>query len=196
MLSAQKRDPDVLWKPVVTDEFQAINTEYSEGMPSLTADECEMFFHSDRPEGSAGRKDLWVATRPHPSAPWKSPRNLEEINSTAAETQPSVSADGLTLWWTNRTKGEIWQASRETRKDRFGTPRRVLFPEDSYRWEGHFEVSSTWPAPGAPAYFIRDCSKVKGTVNTDIFMVTWLPEGTAAFSSSNGANAGGQPGGN
>jgi hypothetical protein len=168
-----KRDPTAQWRAVSSEELKIINTvEYTEGMPSLTADECEIYFHSDRPE-RAGKRDLWVATRSSPLSPWGSPRNLDEINSRADERQPSISSDGLTLWWTKTNGGEIWQATRANRKSRFGQAHLVKPPVNSYAWEGHFEVSPEWPAPGAQAYFVRNCSEVKGQFQTDILVVTW-----------------------
>ncbi|MBN1459360.1 MAG: serine/threonine protein kinase [Armatimonadetes bacterium] len=167
------------WKPVPADELKAINTRDNEGMPSLTPDECEIYFHSDR-HGTYGQNDIWVAVRASRDSPWGTPRNLEEINGLGNERQACISSDGLTLWWTKANAGEIWQASRKSRKSAFGPARLVEAPVNSYLPEGQLEVSPRWPAVGAPAYFVRDSGETKGTLSTDIFMVTWNPAPVAA----------------
>lgn len=171
----ESRHRDARWTPVLSEELQAINTpEYSEDMPSLTADEREIYFHSDRP-GGAGKRDLWVAIRPSDASPWDPPRPLDEINTLAEESQPSISSDGLTLWWTNRSKGEVWQAYRTKRGGRFRGTRRVEPPVNAYAWSGQFEVSPSWPAPGAPAYFIRSSAGSTEVWDFDILRCTWNP---------------------
>jgi hypothetical protein len=174
-----RRDSTARWERVLSDELQSINTaEYSEGMPSLTTDECEMYFHSDRPGGAGGR-DIWVATRSNPLSPWNAPRNLKEINGPGHGRQPCISSDGLTLWWTKAEAGEIWQASRESKESPFGTARLVEPPVNSYAWEGHFEVSASWPEPGSPAYFSRVRPNAEGRFQGATHRVTWNPAATS-----------------
>ncbi len=184
LATREVRHPSTRWEPFFSEELQAINTPaYNEGMPSLTEDECEIYFYSNRP-GGAGNNDIWVAIRSTPNSPWSTPRNLDEINSIVHERMPSISSDGLTLWWTNASAGKIFQASRENRESRFGSARHVVLTESNYAWEGQFEVSLDWPAPGATAYFVRNRSEVKGRFDCDILMVTWNPSPGLISSSS------------
>ena len=65
--------------------------------PNVRADGLEVVFSSSR-VGTLGGQDLWVATRGSLSAPWSAPVNLGPVvNTTAAETRPSLSRDGKQL---------------------------------------------------------------------------------------------------
>lgn len=82
-----------------------LNTTAQDGHPNLSQDGLEIYFFSNRP-GSAGN-DIYVATRTHWHAPWVVERLGSEVNSAAAETRPSLSWDGTTLYFgSNRPGGE------------------------------------------------------------------------------------------
>jgi Tol biopolymer transport system component len=165
--------PASTWNPWrAPDPFagvRGINSEQWEGMPSLTSDEQEIYFSSDRP-GGAGKSDIWVATRSDRDSPWGRPRNIEELNSPAPQVWPCISADGLTLWWNEFGYGEIRYSTREGREERFGKARSLDSPVNSECWEGHFDVSRDWPAPGSAAYFVRGYS----SKTMDIYCARWV----------------------
>jgi len=115
------------------DEIE-INTDAFEGAPSLSADGLEMYFVSDRPGGS-GSVDIWVTERKTKDSPWGAAVNLgPTVNCAAAENGPSISADGLELYfseaiWSSpspRTGGmgssDIWVTKRKTKDSPWGTP--------------------------------------------------------------------------
>lgn len=61
------------------------------------ADGLEVVFSSNR-SGTLGAQDIWVATRASLSSPWSAPANLgSAVNTSAAETRPSLSNDGNQL---------------------------------------------------------------------------------------------------
>ncbi len=65
--------------------------------PNVRADGLEVVLSSNRP-GTLGAQDIWVATRGSISAPWSAPVNLgPTVNTTAAESRPSLSRDGKQL---------------------------------------------------------------------------------------------------
>lgn len=65
--------------------------------PNVRADGLELVFSSNR-SGTLGAQDIWVATRSALSAPWSAPVNLgSAVNTTAAETRPSLSQDAKQL---------------------------------------------------------------------------------------------------
>ena len=92
-----------------------------DGGPSVSADGLTLYFVSDRPGGSGGL-DLWVATRIATGDPWQSPVNLGPIvNSEDGEAAPSISTDGLELYFdssSRRTGGQgdadLWVTRRAT----------------------------------------------------------------------------------
>ena len=76
-----------------------VNSADWDGSPSLSADGLSLFFHSDRPGGSAGF-DLWMTRRETKSDPWGPAENLgPPINSDKEESAPCISADGLELYF-------------------------------------------------------------------------------------------------
>ena len=96
----------------------AVNTAVDDGQPNVGSDGRELFFYSTR-AGGQGAADLYVSTRTHPLDAWSAPANLGAIvNGTAAETRPSLSWDGLSLYFgSTRAGGEgsadIYVATRQ-----------------------------------------------------------------------------------
>jgi Tol biopolymer transport system component len=105
-----------------------INTPTFDGGPSLSGDGLTLYLASDRP-GGAGGDDLWVSTRKTNSDAWQTPVNLgATINSSAGDASPSVSADGLELYFDSgrpggQGNGDIWVTTRARTSDAWGTPR-------------------------------------------------------------------------
>jgi hypothetical protein len=104
------------------------------GTPCMSADALTLYFASDRP-GGYGKWDLWVATRQSTAENWGEPVNLgPEVNTDAAEVMPSISADGLTLFfgdgnpfnWRARNGTandyQVWMTTRATRQSPWGKP--------------------------------------------------------------------------
>ena len=93
-----------------------VNSPSQESDPSLSTDGLSLFFRSNRAGGS-GNHDIWVATRATTDDEWGEPVNLgPPVNSSYAEADPSISADNLSLYfsdWTNPRSGgqgdfDIW----------------------------------------------------------------------------------------
>jgi Tol biopolymer transport system component len=81
------------------------NSAAEDGQPNLRRDGLELFFFSTRP-GTLGMADLYSATRAAGSDPWSTPVNLGAgVNSAAAETRPSLSWDGTTLYFGSTRPG-------------------------------------------------------------------------------------------
>ena len=72
----------------------------SGGAISVSADGLELYFTSDR-SGGLGYEDIWVSTRQSTDEPWSPPVNLTAVNSTYREAYPSISPDGLTLYFSD-----------------------------------------------------------------------------------------------
>lgn len=101
------------------------NTTSSDQNPQLSADGLELYFTSDRPGGS-GELDIFVAKRKAKDDPWEQAVNLgPKVNSAMAEIDPSISVDGLTLYfsdaiWRRPRPGgaggpDIWMTTRKSR---------------------------------------------------------------------------------
>ena len=83
-----------------------VNTHFEDGQPNLRRDGLELFFYSNRP-GTLGLADIYSATRKPGSGLWSPPVNLgPNVNSAnGAETRPSVSWDGTTLYFGSTRPG-------------------------------------------------------------------------------------------
>ena len=65
--------------------------------PNVRADGLEVVFSSNR-SGTLGAQDIWVATRATLADKWSAPVNVgPEVNTTVAESRPSLSKDGNQL---------------------------------------------------------------------------------------------------
>jgi hypothetical protein len=83
-----------------------VNTAFEDGQPNLRRDGREIFFFSNRP-GTLGMADIYAASRPSTFVPWSAPANLGAgVNSPdGAETRPSLSWDGTTLYFGSTRPG-------------------------------------------------------------------------------------------
>jgi len=87
-------------------------------------DDLTILFGSDRPPGTG----LYVATRVTPTSPFGTPAPLTAINATGAATGPTLTADGLTLYYaltTAQDPGDIYVTHRNSRADAFTAGTRV-----------------------------------------------------------------------
>ena len=90
----------------------------------LTPDELTIFFSSLR-AADAGSAELFVATRAKRTSAFGAPSNLgATINSKNADQMPSVTGDGLTLYFaTDRSFGShIWVSTRPSVASAFAAP--------------------------------------------------------------------------
>ncbi len=110
-----------------------VNTTFGEVSPCISGDSLFLFFTSDRPGGYGGA-DIWVAKRTSKDNPWGEAVNLGlKVNSPAYECFPSISSDGLTLFFTSgfltypaRPGGfggpDLWVTKRATKDNQWGEP--------------------------------------------------------------------------
>ena len=121
---ASKDDP---WGPCM-NIGAPVNTAYYDQAPSISADGLSLYFSSYIRPGGYGSDDLWVTTRASVSDPWGPPVNLgATVNSSSYDTMPSISADGLVLFFMSGRAGglggdDLWFTSRATKNDPWDSP--------------------------------------------------------------------------
>lgn len=113
-------DHDLYMSPMHGGVYQAgvalteVNTEKNEGQPNVRRDGQELFFWSDR-LGGQGMADIYSAEKLSVTGEWGTPHNLGPgVNSDKAETRPSLSWDGTTLYFGSTRTGnqDIYVTSR------------------------------------------------------------------------------------
>jgi outer membrane protein OmpA-like peptidoglycan-associated protein/tetratricopeptide (TPR) repeat protein len=109
-----KKD-DHLWGNATYLSKQINTDNYNEGAQSISQDGQYLFFTGcNRPDG-LGRCDIFISTMN--GSDWGKPKNLgAPINTSGWESQPSISADGRTLYFVSNRKGgyggyDIWKST-------------------------------------------------------------------------------------
>lgn len=112
------------WGPV-KDAGHTLNTDANEGAQSVSANGQIMVYTVCDEARVIGRCDIYYSTKVGDK--WTRPKNIgPPVNSRAKETQPSLSADGMTLYFASNRPGgkgglDIWVSKKDS-KNRWGSP--------------------------------------------------------------------------
>jgi Tol biopolymer transport system component len=90
-----------------------INRPAWDGNPRISTDGLSLYFDSFR-GGGRGNADIWVTTRITVDSVWRTPQNIGALNTSQADRDPSISSDGLTLYFSSKRSGnwDLYQATR------------------------------------------------------------------------------------
>jgi len=145
-----------------------INTPAGEWGVSISSDGLSLYFDTSQ-NGSAAIDDLWVATRATTEDDWSNPVSLgPTVNSGADDYVPSISADGLALYFTSGPgRGgygnyDLWVTTRATKDDPWGTPENLGPTVNSSAYDLDPGISSD----GRTLFFARGY----GTGQTEIWV--------------------------
>jgi len=128
IFTISRPDVDSGWgRPVNLGDV--INTASNEGSPDISADGLTLFFDSNR-SGGRGVDDIWLTTRPDVNSPWGAPQNELVYNSPVRDGGPSISDDGLLLFFHSTRSGgsggwDIWYSVRPTIGGLWSTPKNA-----------------------------------------------------------------------
>jgi hypothetical protein len=138
--------------------------------PSLTPDELTMVFTGTNVPGGLGGYDIWMGTRSSTSLPLGNFRDLAEINSTAWDFHPRLSADGLTLYFASDRNGtrQLFSATRASLNSLFGPPEHLSFFDSPGTWAEYPDISGD----GGTLYFTRASS----STSYDIYVSHTVPD--------------------
>ena len=161
----------------------AINSAFDDRPGHISRDDLTLYFHSNR-RGGAGGFDIYMATRENLSDPFGDVTNLAGgINASTGESSPSVSSDGLVMFFSDRPRApvrrggdggaDLWVAERESTDQPFGDVVNVdnfsLNSDVNSRFsEWNPSISRDWPALGSRLYFQSN--------RPGIYQATWVPE--------------------
>ena len=102
-----------------------VNGSYGEGAPCISHDGLSLYFGSGRPGGSGGW-DIYITTRATLEDLWGNPVNLgTAVNSASDESSPSISPDGLSLYFQSGRPGgtggiDIYVSTRTSTSEPWG----------------------------------------------------------------------------
>ncbi len=129
-----------------------VNTPGPEVAPCLSPDGLELYFSDEdlgdlgcrqrqRP-GGFGKADIWVSRRASKDAPWGEPENLgSTINTPEDEDAPSLSADGLSMYFMSSLRPDgygtydLYVSTRASTNDPWGPPQNLGPPINTSRAE-------------------------------------------------------------
>jgi outer membrane protein OmpA-like peptidoglycan-associated protein len=149
---------------------QTINSPAFEGMPSLSPDNRELYFVSDR-KGGYGGYDIWCSR--FENGLWQLPQNAgPSVNTPGNETTPYIAADNKTLFFASDHRpglgGTDLFVSRRQAGDQWTTAENLGYPINS----AHDERSEYVSMDGQTLYFASDRNGPAG--NYDLYQ-TMLP---------------------
>ena len=137
-----------------TNVGETVNSPYLDADASISADGLSLFFISNRPGGS-GDNDIWTSSRTSLQSPWQAPKNLGPIvNTPGAERTPSISPDGLTLFYVQRpttTLPNLFATSRSDANSPWQEPVNLGPKINTSR----VEIGPQLSADGSTFYFSR-----------------------------------------
>jgi len=137
-----------LWvakRPTIEDDWSEpenlgspANSQYSYWEPSISSDGLSLYFSDGHsalfgnrlPGGLGGQGDIWMITRETIHDAWGAPVNIGPAVNSQHAIHPSISADGLSLYFETYRPGSIvgsgrddfMVATRESTSDSFGNP--------------------------------------------------------------------------
>ena len=125
----------------------AVNTSGSDGSPDVSADGLTLYFDSLRIEGM-GSWDIWITTRQTTDSEWGPARPLPSpVNSYSSDAGPSISANGLSLYFASQRSGgygnfDLYVVTRRTIDEPWGTPLNIGPVVNSTGYDNHPGISA------------------------------------------------------
>jgi len=144
--SSNRSGNDQLYVSVYDGQFQSPTVApglagVSAVGPCLRGDGLEIVFNT----GGSAQTDLMHATRSSVTAAWDPPTPVTELNTSVDEGWPTLTADGLTIYFeSNRVAGQadIYQATRAALDQPFGPATPVVELSDPMFEDGDPDLSS------------------------------------------------------
>ena len=135
----------------------------------ISADGLTVYFDSDRLGGNGGW-DIWMARRETVNAPWGEPVNLgSKVNDARNQSSPSISNDGLSLFYNNGGLQRISVTLRATTDDPWGPPVLLGPAVNGQSWNHGAEISPD----GSVLYF--DSGRPGGLNKENFWQVQFIP---------------------
>ncbi|MHC4537158.1 MAG: M56 family metallopeptidase [Planctomycetota bacterium] len=192
------RDLWVTTRPTIGDDWESpvnmgpiVNSSLREQSSDISEDGLELYFSSGR-QGGFGSGDLWVTTRTTIDDPWVEPVNLgQKVNSSVDDHSPSISADGLLLYFASNRDGgfgsyDIWMTRRLTVSDPWGEPVNLGPTVNSQSGDSRPSISrdglalffgSVRPGPGYRNIYVSTRTTTDGIWGTPVVLEPPINDG-------------------
>jgi hypothetical protein len=109
-----------------------VNSISNDQAANISSDGLSLYFSdhpgAPMPPGGYGQSDIWVTKRQTKNDPWGAPVNLGSVvNSSGQDEHPSISADGLSLYFGSTRSGgsgshDLWVTTRESKDSPWSRP--------------------------------------------------------------------------
>jgi hypothetical protein len=176
---------------VIKNMGEAINSEYLESNPSVTADGKTLIFSTCRPENTGGLKDptfgiyyqdIWMSERDSVSGEWMDAEIIRgALNSKDHDASPSISADGNVIFIYKSVNGGDLFYSKKRRNGEWREPELIKGKVNTT----YFESSGCITADKKSIFFVSE-RPGKGLGNADI----WTAKKTGSFEYAEPVNLG------
>ncbi|MEM9896064.1 MAG: flagellar motor protein MotB, partial [Bacteroidota bacterium] len=177
-----------------------INTPLNEGACTISADGRKMIFTSCDRRDAFGSCDLYISTKK--GKYWSKPRNLgKPVNTKYWESQPALSADGRTLYFSSlRPEGkgarDIWVSSQIDGKwskpknlSRINTAKDETTPYIHSNGTSLFFSSNGYPGMGGFDLYIWNLADTAATPSNLGYPINSFRDEVALITASNGTDA-------
>jgi len=155
----------------------SINSKYQEIAASLSPDEKQLFFVSNRKDINFGGHDIYLSQRTR-SGKWNTPLNIgNQINSPYDENFVFLHSDGKTLYFSSKGHSsmggyDIFKSEYDAQSKTWQKPLNMGYPINTPADDAYFVLT----ADGKTAYFASN--RDGGVGNFDIYKATFGADST------------------
>ena len=168
-----------IWVSVLSgapNNVGSVNTTANDIAPDISPDGLTIFFTSDRSGGSGGN-DIYMATRSTIPGAFGTALNLTTINTGFSDLGPTISSDGLSLYFTSDRPGgfggvDLYVSTRPDLISYFGSGVNLGASINS----SFNEMGPSISSDGSTLYY--DSNRSGGFGGYDIYQSTAVPEPT------------------
>jgi hypothetical protein len=154
--------------PVINDAYDVQNSDFSH-------DGLQLYFAVWGRPGGFGSGDIYMAERETFNSPWQEPVNLgPNVNSSACEIEPSISSDGLELYFSSWDDYILRVCTRTSSDAPWSKPVKIGPPVGSNEPAIDIGSNDVWSpdisGDGLSLYFVS--TRVGGYGRSDVWMTT------------------------
>ena len=159
-----------------------VNSSFADFDPFISRDGLSLYFSAGQQRGGLGLRDLWLSVRSNRNGDWGAPINLVALNSSGHDSKPTLSDDGLQLYFASTRVGgqfDLYVSTRTDRHDPLGWSAPVPLPpgiNSSADEESGVTFHRADPGSATTMYFASN--RPGGPGSFDIYSAVMAADGT------------------